>query len=66
MLQTSVDVSKTYGHVHLVSFIGGLLATAFDAWYSVTLVAVYVKYEPGTIQLAQLALVAAVVPKSLG
>jgi hypothetical protein len=47
MLQTSIDVSKQYGHVYLVSFIGGLVATAFGAWYSVTLVAVYVKYEPG-------------------
>jgi hypothetical protein len=33
--------------VYLVSFLGGLLATAFGAWYAVTLVAVYVKYEPG-------------------
>jgi len=47
MLQTSIDVSKSYGHVYLVSFLGGLLATAFGAWYSVTLVAVYIKYEPG-------------------
>ncbi|KAI0127582.1 plasma-membrane choline transporter-domain-containing protein [Xylariales sp. AK1849] len=47
MLKTSVDVSKTYGHVYLVSFLGGLLATAFAAWYSVTLVAVYARYEPG-------------------
>jgi len=47
MLTTSIDVSKRYGHVYLVSFIGGLLATAFGAWFSVTLVAVYVKYEPG-------------------
>jgi hypothetical protein len=47
MLQTSIDVSKKYGHVYLVSFLGGLAATAFGAWYSVTLVAVYVKYEPG-------------------
>lgn len=47
MLQTSIDVSKRYGHVYLVSFIGGLIATAFGAWFSVTLVAVYVKYEPG-------------------
>ncbi|KAF2188685.1 DUF580-domain-containing protein [Zopfia rhizophila CBS 207.26] len=47
MLQTSIDVSKRYGHVYLVSLIGGLLATAFGAWYSVTLVAIYVKYEPG-------------------
>ncbi|PSK33931.1 Protein pns1 [Elsinoe australis] len=47
MLKTSVDVAKKYGHVWLVSFIGGILATAFGAWYSVTLVAVYVKYQPG-------------------
>ncbi|KAF2141481.1 uncharacterized protein K452DRAFT_319085 [Aplosporella prunicola CBS 121167] len=47
MLQTAIDVSKRYGHVYLVSALGGIVATAFAAWYSVTLVAVYVKYEPG-------------------
>ena len=47
MLQTAIDVSKRFGHVYLVSFLGGLVATAFGAWFSVTLVAVYVKYEPG-------------------
>ena len=47
LLKTSIDVSKKYGHVYLVSFIGGLLATAFGAWYSVTLVTIYIKYEPG-------------------
>lgn len=47
MLRTAIDVSKNYGHVYTVSFIGGLLATALGAWYSVTLVAIYVKYEPG-------------------
>lgn len=47
MLQASIDVSKRFGHVYLVSLIGGILAAAFGAWYSVTLVAVYVKYEPG-------------------
>ncbi|KAF2433548.1 DUF580-domain-containing protein [Tothia fuscella] len=47
MLQTSIDVSKKYGHVYLVSFIGGLIATALGAWYSVTLVAIYAKYQPG-------------------
>lgn len=46
ILQTAIDVSKRYGHVYLVSAIGGLIATAFAAWYSVTLVSVYVKYEP--------------------
>lgn len=47
MLQASIDVSKRYGHVYLISLLGGILAAAFGAWYSVTLVAVYVKYEPG-------------------
>lgn len=46
MLKTAIDVSKGYGHVYLVSFIGGLIATAFGAWYSITLVAIYVKYQP--------------------
>lgn len=46
MLKTGIDVSKKYGHVYLVSFIGGITATAFAAWYSVTLVAIYVTYQP--------------------
>lgn len=47
MLQTSIDVSKKYGHVYLVSFIGGFIATAFGAYFSVTLVAIYARYQPG-------------------
>jgi hypothetical protein len=47
MLRTAIDVSKRFGHVYIVSLIGGLLAAAFSAWFSVTLVAVYVKYHPG-------------------
>ncbi|KAF2877564.1 plasma-membrane choline transporter-domain-containing protein [Massariosphaeria phaeospora] len=47
MLQTAIDVAKKYGHVYMVSFIGGLLAAAFGAWYSVTLTAIYVKYQTG-------------------
>lgn len=46
MLRTSVDVSKKFGHVYLVSLLGGLAATAFGAWYSITLVAIFVKYQP--------------------
>lgn len=46
MLKTSIDVSKKYGHVYLVSLIGGLIAAAFSAWFSITLVAVYTKWEP--------------------
>ncbi|KAF4119355.1 Plasma-membrane choline transporter [Geosmithia morbida] len=46
MLRTAIDVSKRFGHVYLVSFIGGFIATAFGAWFSVTLVAIYAKYQP--------------------
>ncbi|MCJ1292126.1 putative choline transporter, neither null mutation nor overexpression affects choline transport [Xylographa carneopallida] len=46
MLQTTMDIAKTYGHVFTVSAIGGLVAFAFGAWFSVTLVAVYVQYQP--------------------
>jgi len=46
MLQTAIDVAKKFGHVYVVSLIGGLLAAAFGAWYSVTLVSVYVQYTP--------------------
>lgn len=46
MLQTAMDVAKGFGHVFLVSAIGGIVALAFGAWFSVTLVSIYVKYEP--------------------
>ncbi|KAI9742909.1 MAG: putative choline transporter, neither null mutation nor overexpression affects choline transport [Claussenomyces sp. TS43310] len=48
MLQTAIDVSKSYGHVFIVSLIGGIIATTFGAWFSVTLVSVYAKYQPGS------------------
>jgi hypothetical protein len=48
MLQTVIDVSKNYGHVFVVSLVGGILATAFGAWFSVTLVSIYAKYSPGS------------------
>lgn len=46
MLQTAMDVARNYGHVFLVSLIGGIVSLAYAAWFSVTLVAVYVAYEP--------------------
>ncbi|KAL3482346.1 plasma-membrane choline transporter-domain-containing protein [Aspergillus californicus] len=46
MLQTSMDVSRKYGHMFLISAIGGLVSVAFAAWFSVTLVAIYVAFEP--------------------
>ena len=48
MLQTTVDVARKHGHVFLASAIGGLVALAFAAWFAVTLVAVYVKYQPSS------------------
>lgn len=53
MLQTVIDVSKHHGHVFLISIIGGAIATAFGAWWAVTLVAVYAKYEPGNASCAE-------------
>ncbi|KXJ89328.1 plasma-membrane choline transporter-domain-containing protein [Microdochium bolleyi] len=47
MLKTSITVAKSYGHVYLVSALGGLLAAALAAWFSVTFVSVYTKYQPG-------------------
>lgn len=48
MLQTAIDVSKKYGHTYVVSLIGGLAAAALSAWFSVTLVAIYVQYTPNS------------------
>lgn len=48
MLQTVIDVSKNYGHVFIVSLVGGIAATAFAAYFSVTMVAIYFKYYPGS------------------
>ena len=50
MLQTSMDVSRKVGHVFIVSLIGGLIGAGFSAWFSITLVAIYVAYEPGTAE----------------
>ncbi|EEA27314.1 putative choline transporter, neither null mutation nor overexpression affects choline transport [Talaromyces marneffei ATCC 18224] len=46
MLQTAIDVSRSYGHVFIVSAVGGFVALALSAWFSVTLVSIYVAYEP--------------------
>ncbi|KAF8476042.1 plasma-membrane choline transporter-domain-containing protein [Kalaharituber pfeilii] len=46
MLQTAIDVARRYGHVFLVTFLGGILALCFGAWFAVTLVAVYARYYP--------------------
>lgn len=47
MLQTAMDVARHHGHVFLVSFVGGIFSAGFAAWFSITLVSIYVAYEPG-------------------
>lgn len=47
MLTTAIDVAKNYGHVYLVSFLGGIVAIAFAAWYAVTVVAIFARYSTG-------------------
>jgi Plasma-membrane choline transporter len=47
MLQTCMDVAKHHRGVFITSLLGGIVSVAFAAWFSVTLVAVYVAYEPG-------------------
>lgn len=46
MFQTVVDVSRQFGHVYLVSAIGGIGAALYAAWVSATLVAVYARFQP--------------------
>ena len=48
MLQTTIDVAKTFGHVFMVSFVGGVVALAFGAWFAISMVAVYVTWTPNT------------------
>lgn len=47
ILQTTMDVAQDQGHIFMLSGLGALAATAFAAWFSVTLVAVYVAFGPG-------------------
>jgi hypothetical protein len=46
MLKTAIDVSRSYGHVYLVSIVGGIIGAAFGAWFLVTLVAIAYTYDP--------------------
>ncbi|TGZ82543.1 DUF580-domain-containing protein [Ascodesmis nigricans] len=46
LFETSIDVARNFGHVFMVSAIGGAAALAAGAWFAVTFVAVYAKYTP--------------------
>lgn len=46
MLRTSINVADKFGHVYMVSFIGGMVGAAYAAWFAITFTAVYVKWSP--------------------
>ncbi|KAK9451158.1 plasma-membrane choline transporter-domain-containing protein [Limtongia smithiae] len=46
VLQTVMDVAREHPSVLLTSLLGTLVASAFGAWFAVTVVAVYAKYNP--------------------
>jgi len=47
MLQQAMDIARMKRvHVFMVAFIGGVISLVFAAWFSVTLVAIYVAYMP--------------------
>lgn len=48
MLRTSVDVARRHGHVFLVSLLSGLVGLVLAGLFSVTLVSIYVRFEPST------------------
>jgi hypothetical protein len=57
MLTTSINVSKKYGHVYIVSLIGGFLAAAFAAYYAASLAAIAVHWNTSTGTFAGLVFV---------
>lgn len=48
LLQTTIDVTKHHPSVYFVVFIGLLVQAALSVWFSFTVVAVYVKWTPGS------------------
>jgi hypothetical protein len=48
MLQTAVDVAEKYGHIFGVALLGGVVGLATAAWFSVTFIAVYIKWTPNS------------------
>ncbi|KAI5292020.1 putative choline transporter, neither null mutation nor overexpression affects choline transport [Ascosphaera acerosa] len=50
MLKTAGHIARHFGHVWTVSAVGGLVGLALSAWYSTTLVAIYIAFQPGTAE----------------
>lgn len=48
LLQTTIDITKHHPSVYFVVLLGLLVQAALSVWYSFTVVAVYVKWTPGS------------------
>ncbi|ORY21903.1 plasma-membrane choline transporter-domain-containing protein [Naematelia encephala] len=48
LLQTTIDIAKHHKSVYVVAFIGLIVQTAWNVWYTFTCVAIYVKWTPGS------------------
>lgn len=48
LLQTTIDITKHHPSVYFVVFLGLLVQAALSVWYSFTVIAVYVKWSPGS------------------
>lgn len=48
LLQTTIDITKHHPVVYAIALAGLIVQTAWNIWYTFTIVAVYVKYTPGS------------------
>lgn len=48
LLQTVIDIIKHHPSVYLVVLLGLVVQAAFSVWYSFTVIAIYVKWTPGS------------------
>ncbi|EIW70886.1 hypothetical protein TREMEDRAFT_29308 [Tremella mesenterica DSM 1558] len=48
LLQTTIDITKHHPSVYVVVLLGLILQTAWSFWYAFSVVAIYVKWTPGS------------------
>ncbi|KAI5282889.1 putative choline transporter, neither null mutation nor overexpression affects choline transport [Ascosphaera aggregata] len=50
MLKTAGGIARHFGHIWTVSGVGGFVSLAISAWFSTTLVAIYIAFQPGSAE----------------